>query len=170
VIHILFEKDESKNQPMIGLCHCGSRVEFFNRYGEQCKQCGSEYNRKGREKVSQNYSGQLASYEVTRKFTGGVLEGLSHTDKISFPMEVGFSCKDPIGGSPYVITECKETTVENKTTIAAIHRKITLVDGTKVQATITFDKSRGKPIAKAGKDVYVISHHDENNQSIWARL
>jgi len=46
-------------------------------------------------------------YKVTRKFTSGILEGLEHTEisTVSFP--VGFECKQPIGGSPYVITECK---------------------------------------------------------------
>jgi hypothetical protein len=48
-----------------------------------------------------------AEYEVTRKFTGGTLKGLSHTGKTGAEYKVGQEIKKPIGGSPYKITAVK---------------------------------------------------------------
>lgn len=45
-------------------------------------------------------------YEVTRKFTGGILKGLTYTEITAVSYPVGFVCKKPIGGSPYVILTC----------------------------------------------------------------
>lgn len=43
------------------------------------------------------------TYAVTKKFTGGLLAGLTIIEKTNVKFEVGFSCKKPIGGSPYTI-------------------------------------------------------------------
>jgi len=45
-------------------------------------------------------------YEVTKKFIGGILKGLTYTSITSVKFEVGFTCKDSIGGSPYKIISC----------------------------------------------------------------
>ena len=44
-------------------------------------------------------------YKVTRRFTGGLLNGMSHTDTTSVKFDVGFVCNNPVfNGSPYIIT------------------------------------------------------------------
>jgi len=44
-------------------------------------------------------------YKVTRRFTGGLLNGFEHTDTTSVKFDVGFVCNKPVGnGSPYIIT------------------------------------------------------------------
>ena len=48
-------------------------------------------------------------YLVTRRFIGGLLEGLSYTEKTSVEFKVGFVCLNPVGGSPYVIVSIKES-------------------------------------------------------------
>ena len=46
----------------------------------------------------------MKQYNVTRKFTAGILKGLTHTAITTVAFEVGFVCKKPYGGgSPYVI-------------------------------------------------------------------
>ena len=50
--------------------------------------------------------GPLKYYLVTRKFVGGILDGLTFTERTTVKMEVGFRVEKPIGGSPYVIVEC----------------------------------------------------------------
>lgn len=48
-------------------------------------------------------------YTVTRKFTAGVLAGLTHTEITSIKWEVGRKVAKPCGGSsPYVIVACVE--------------------------------------------------------------
>jgi len=47
-------------------------------------------------------------YLVTRKFIGGILDGLTHTEVTSVQFDVGFRCENPVGGSPYVIVACVE--------------------------------------------------------------
>jgi hypothetical protein len=47
-------------------------------------------------------------FSITRKFTGGVLEGIEHTDISSVAPPVGFECLQPLGGSPYIVTKCEE--------------------------------------------------------------
>lgn len=42
-------------------------------------------------------------YEVTREFIGGILNGLTHTETVSYKPTLGFVCHKPIGGSPYRI-------------------------------------------------------------------
>ena len=46
----------------------------------------------------------MTIYKVTRRFTAGPLRGMEHTGETSVRFEVGFECKQPCGGSPYVIT------------------------------------------------------------------
>lgn len=46
----------------------------------------------------------MTIYRVTRRFTAGVLNGLTHTSETSVSYDVGFECLEPCGGSPYVIT------------------------------------------------------------------
>lgn len=45
-------------------------------------------------------------YEVTRKFTSGILRGLTHTEVTSVKFRVGWECKKPIGESSYKIISC----------------------------------------------------------------
>ena len=45
-------------------------------------------------------------YMVTRRFTGGILAGLTHTEETRHAVQVGARIDKPVGGSPYVITEC----------------------------------------------------------------
>jgi len=45
----------------------------------------------------------MKQYNVTRKFTAGPLNGLTHTAITTVAFEVGYVCKMPCGGSPYVI-------------------------------------------------------------------
>ena len=51
------------------------------------------------------------AYKVTRRFTDGILKGLTHTGTSSVAFPVGYECGHPIGGSPYVIEECVPVTV-----------------------------------------------------------
>ena len=48
----------------------------------------------------------IMRYMVTRRFTGGILAGLTHTGETRHAAQVGTRVDKPIGGSPYVITEC----------------------------------------------------------------
>ena len=48
----------------------------------------------------------IMRYMVTRRFTGGTLAGLTHTGETRHQAKVGARVDKPIGGSPYVITEC----------------------------------------------------------------
>jgi hypothetical protein len=50
----------------------------------------------------------MKQYEVTRKFIGGILEGITITQIQTFKSTIGFKCIKPIGGSPYIIIDCKE--------------------------------------------------------------
>jgi len=45
-------------------------------------------------------------YEVTKLFTKGILKGLTHTGTTSVKFEVGFICKNAIGGCDYKIISC----------------------------------------------------------------
>lgn len=38
-------------------------------------------------------------FKVTRFFTGGILEGLTHTETTPVEFKVGFVCNKPAGGS-----------------------------------------------------------------------
>jgi hypothetical protein len=40
---------------------------------------------------------------VTRRFTGGLLEGLEHIGTTNIAWKVGETISKPLGGSPYVI-------------------------------------------------------------------
>lgn len=48
----------------------------------------------------------ITRYMVTRRFTGGILEGLTHAGETRHAAKVGTRVDKPVGGSPYVITEC----------------------------------------------------------------
>lgn len=54
------------------------------------------------------------TYKVTRKFTGGILKGLTHTEETTVKFSVGFRCDKPAGGSPYIITEVEPVTGMNE--------------------------------------------------------
>ena len=45
-------------------------------------------------------------YILSRKFIGGILEGIVHHEITTVCMPVGFVCEKPIGGSPYEIVGC----------------------------------------------------------------
>ena len=47
-------------------------------------------------------------YRVTRKFTSGTLEGIEHTEDTDVKWEEGQAVKNPIGGSPYIITKVEK--------------------------------------------------------------
>ena len=49
---------------------------------------------------------KIMRYMVTRRFTGGILAGLTHTEETRHAAHVGTRVDKPIGGSPYVIMEC----------------------------------------------------------------
>ena len=49
---------------------------------------------------------RIMRYMVTRRFTGGILAGLTHTGETRHAAQVGTRVDKPVGGSPYVITEC----------------------------------------------------------------
>ncbi len=53
----------------------------------------------------------MTIYSVTRRFIGGTLEGLEHTEETTVKFEVGFRCENPIGGSPYEIVSVQESSV-----------------------------------------------------------
>lgn len=46
----------------------------------------------------------MQQYNVTRKFIAGTLAGLTYTAVTTVKFTVGFECRKPAGGSPYVIT------------------------------------------------------------------
>ena len=46
-------------------------------------------------------------YKVTREFIGGTLKGLTYIGLTSVKFDVGFTCLNPIGGSPYKIISCE---------------------------------------------------------------
>lgn len=48
----------------------------------------------------------IMRYMVTRRFTGGILDGLTHTGETRHAAKIGMRVDKPVGGSPYVITEC----------------------------------------------------------------
>lgn len=54
----------------------------------------------------QQAEGRIMRYMVTRRFTGGILAGLTHTGETRHAVNVGTRVDRPVGGSPYVITEC----------------------------------------------------------------
>lgn len=54
----------------------------------------------------QQAEGRIMRYMVTRRFTGGTLAGLTHTGETRHAAKVGTRVDKPVGGSPYVITEC----------------------------------------------------------------
>ena len=43
-------------------------------------------------------------YRVTKHFTDETLKGITITELTRVKFEVGFECKKPSGGSPYVVT------------------------------------------------------------------
>lgn len=45
-------------------------------------------------------------YLVTRRFTGGTLEGLTHTGETPVSFPVGFTSKRVGFGSPFVVVSC----------------------------------------------------------------
>jgi hypothetical protein len=51
---------------------------------------------------------KITKFLVTRRFTAGILQGLTHTAETAVKFEVGFRCERPCGGSPYVITAVEE--------------------------------------------------------------
>lgn len=54
-------------------------------------------------------------FNVTKKFTGGLLKGITSTETTSVKFPVGFVCKKPCGGgSPYVVTACEEVGATRK--------------------------------------------------------
>ncbi len=46
-------------------------------------------------------------YTITRLYTGGILKGLTYTERTDVWMEVGYLCERPYYGSPYRIVEAK---------------------------------------------------------------
>lgn len=51
-------------------------------------------------------------YYVAREFIGGLLKGLSHTERTSVEFKVGFVCRKPCGGSsPYKVTAVKPVVI-----------------------------------------------------------
>lgn len=50
----------------------------------------------------------MKKYQITKKFIGGLLEGLTHTETTTVNFNIGFICNNPIGGSPYEIISVKE--------------------------------------------------------------
>ena len=51
-------------------------------------------------------------WNVKRLFTGGVLNGLTHTGETSVSFKVGFECPNPCGGSPYRIVSVEPVPAE----------------------------------------------------------
>ena len=45
----------------------------------------------------------MKRYRITRRFIGGILNGMTYTENTSVFMPVGFTCLNPVGGSPYQI-------------------------------------------------------------------
>lgn len=66
----------------------------------------------------------MQHYIVTRKFTGGTLVGLTHTEITAVERRVGQVVDKPVAGSPYIITGCEPVTPE----MADILRQL-LADG-----------------------------------------
>lgn len=61
----------------------------------------------------------MEAYIITKRFTGGLLKGLTYTETLyrcSIAPRVGFVVANPIGGSPYVIekVEILKTPVDKK--------------------------------------------------------
>jgi hypothetical protein len=50
----------------------------------------------------------MKRYSVTRKFTAGILAGIEYTEITAVKFTVGYECRKPVGGSPYVITAVME--------------------------------------------------------------
>lgn len=48
------------------------------------------------------------TYEITKLFIGGLLEGLTIVETRSYSMEVGLVVSNPVGGSPYKIIACQQ--------------------------------------------------------------
>ena len=56
---------------------------------------------------------------VTRKFTGGLLDGLTLEDVTTVKRRVGQVVDKPVGGSPYVITGCEPITEQDAAALRA---------------------------------------------------
>ena len=50
----------------------------------------------------------MQQFRVTKKFTAGILAGLTYTEVTPVKFKVGFECLKPVGGSPYVIVAMEE--------------------------------------------------------------
>jgi hypothetical protein len=50
---------------------------------------------------------QTQVFEITKKFIGGALEGLTITEKTTREWTVGKKVLKPCGGSPYQIVACE---------------------------------------------------------------
>lgn len=51
----------------------------------------------------------MKNYIITKEFIGGILKGLTCTQKTNVKFNVGFICNNPIGGtSPYKIISVLE--------------------------------------------------------------
>lgn len=55
--------------------------------------------------VTVKVANEKKKYTVTRKFTSGTLDGLEHTEETDTEFKEGQAVKNPIGGSPYIITK-----------------------------------------------------------------
>lgn len=53
-------------------------------------------------------STKVPQFDVTKTFTGGLLAGLTITERTPVKFTVGFECHQPLGGSPYRIDDVKE--------------------------------------------------------------
>jgi hypothetical protein len=51
-------------------------------------------------------------FKLVRQFTGGLLDGLSHTEVVNFQVKPGTKVLQPIGGSPYIVVSCDPVTDE----------------------------------------------------------
>lgn len=60
--------------------------------------------------VAMNMTSALPLFRVTKRFTGGLLDGIVITEETSVRFPVGFKCPRPVGGSPYVIEACEPVT------------------------------------------------------------
>lgn len=47
-------------------------------------------------------------YKITKLFIGGILENLMIEEETNVEFEIGFTCNNPAGGSPYRIIDVKE--------------------------------------------------------------
>lgn len=48
------------------------------------------------------------TYEITKLFIGGLLEGIEIIERRNYPMEVGLVVANPVGGSPYKVIACQQ--------------------------------------------------------------